>query len=303
MGILDRIFLRLRPKLPRERRFLSRVAHKPPEGEVVAEPHHFLVGLGQSIGLERKHNEDALLVMVNKSDGEEVMQDFGLFVVADGMGGHRSGEVASGIAARAVAKRLTQETLSRLFDIEPQGHNRAPVLDVVRQAFMDANQQVVRLLPGGGTTLTAVVMMGEQLTIGHVGDSRAYVILNDELKVITRDHTFVERLVEMGEVTQEEANNHPQRHVLYRAIGQGESLEVDVFTHPIPHGGMLLVCSDGLWGVVPEDRILSIVKKANHPQEACDELIQAANQNGGPDNITAVLVRFPHRTETKTSKD
>jgi protein phosphatase len=240
---------------------------------VAAEPDHFLVGLGQSTGLERRHNEDALLVMVNNSAGEETMQDFGLFVVADGMGGHRSGEVASGIASRVVGKRLT------------------------------ANQQVVRLLPGGGTTLTAVVTLGEQLTVGHVGDSRAYVILDNEMKVITRDHTFVERLVEMGEVTQEEASSHPQRHVLYRAIGQGESLEVDVFTHPTPHGGMLLVCSDGLWGVVPDDKILNIVKKANHPQDACDELVRAANQGGGPDNITAVLVRFPNRSETEISTD
>lgn len=303
MSILDKVVKRIRTKFPHGIRFPWSYGPELPKVKVAAKPDHFLVGLGQSTGLERRHNEDALLVMVNNSAGEETMQDFGLFVVADGMGGHRSGEVASGIASRVVGKRLTQETFAQLFDIETQGSNRAPILDVVREAFMDANQQVVRLLPGGGTTLTAVVMLGEQLTIGHVGDSRAYVILDKEMKVITRDHTFVERLVEMGEVTQEEASSHPQRHVLYRAIGQGDSLEVDVFTHPTPHGGMLLVCSDGLWGVVPDDRILNIVKKADHPQEACDELIRAANQGGGPDNITAVLVRFPNRSETEISTD
>ncbi len=268
-----------------------------------AEQQYVISGKGQSTGLEREHNEDALLVMISTSAGEETMPDFGLFIVADGMGGHRSGEIASAIASRAVAKHLTQETFAGLFDIETQGRNRAPMLDVMRQAFLNANQQVVRLLPGGGTTLTAAVLLGEQLTIGHVGDSRAYVILDDEISLITRDHTFVARLLEMGEITQEEASNHPQRHVLYRAIGQGETLEVDVFTHPTPHGGMLLICSDGLWGVVPDARILSIVNQASDPQEACNELVHAANQGGGPDNITAVLVQFPPRAEIKPSEE
>jgi len=268
-----------------------------------ADTQHVLVGLGQSAGLERKHNEDAVLVVISNSAGEITLPDFGLFVVADGMGGHRSGEIASAIATRSVAEHLTQDTFSGLLALERSQQDLAPVHDVVRQAFLDANRQVVSLLPGGGTTLTAAVMLGGQLTIGHVGDSRAYEITNDKMTVLTRDHTFVERLREMGEVTSEEANNHPQRHVLYRAIGQGDTLEVDVFTHPTPHGGELLICSDGLWGVVPEGRILSIVKRAAHPQDACDELVQAANREGGPDNITVVLVRFPLKAEGKSSRD
>jgi protein phosphatase len=300
MGILDKIYKRITA----ERGWRSKASTKSRRGYLAAEGmQHVLVGLGQSTGLERRHNEDALLVTLNCSAGEETMIDFGLFIVADGMGGHRSGEVASAIASRAVAKHLNQEVFSDLFDVDSSPRRRAPLLDVVRQAFVDANRQVVRMLPGGGTTLTAVVLLGEQLTIGHVGDSRAYVIGDDEAKAITRDHTFVERLLELGEVTQEEANNHPQRHVLYRAIGQGESLEIDVFTHPTPHGGMLLICSDGLWSVVPDDEILNIIHQASSPQEACDELVHAANQGGGPDNITAVLVQFPPKAETSSQQD
>ena len=303
MSILDRLFKRGKKKRS-PRRKASAISARVRDADMAPiEQPRIALGLSQSTGLERLHNEDALLVMVSNSAGEETIPDFGLFVVADGMGGHRSGEIASAIASRAVAKHLTQETFAGLFDIETQAFDRAPVLEVVRQAILNANQQVVRLLPGGGTTLTAAVLLGEQLTIGHVGDSRAYVISNGEAKVITRDHTFVSRLLEMGEVTQEEAIDHPQRHVLYRAIGQGEHLEVDVFTHPTPHGGMLLICSDGLWGVVPDEKISSIVDQAADPQEACDELIHAANQGGCPDNITAVLVQFPPRAEIKPNED
>jgi protein phosphatase len=303
MGIFNSLISRFKALRSRWRERPAFSLRKVFPDRVVTETKHVLVGLGQSAGLERKHNEDAVLVVISNSAGEITLPDFGLFVVADGMGGHRSGEIASAIATRSVAEHLTQDTFSGLLSIEEEHENISPVLDVVREAFLDANRQVVSLLPGGGTTLTAAVMLGEQLTIGHVGDSRAYVINDDKMKVLTRDHTFVERLREMGEVTLEEANNHPQRHVLYRAIGQGDTLEVDVFTHPTPHGGELLICSDGLWGVVPEGRIISIIKRAAHPQDACDELVQAANREGGPDNITVVLVRFPPKAEGKSRSD
>jgi protein phosphatase len=254
---------------------------------------HMVVGIGQSTGLERKHNEDALFVLTGSSAGEERLPEFGLFIVADGMGGHRSGEIASAIASRTVAKHLTQETFLDLMEFETTQRDHPPLLDTVRRAIQDANQQIVRYLPGGGSTLTMVLLVGDQMTIGHVGDSRAYILSDNEAEMITRDHTFVERLLEMGEVTEEEAKNHPQRHVLYRAIGQGEALEVDVFTYPTPYGGKLLLCSDGLWGVVPNDEILDIVNQADNPQDACDQLIHAAMLGGGPDNITAVLVQFP----------
>jgi serine/threonine protein phosphatase PrpC len=253
---------------------------------------NIIVGTAQSTGLERSHNEDALFVMQGSSAGEESLPAFGLFVVADGMGGHRAGEVASAISVRKVAQRITQETILHLFDGTNSG-DLPPVQDLVRQALEDANDAVVERVPGGGTTLTAALLLGHQVTIGHVGDSRAYVISENGSEVITRDHSLVERLRELGQLSEEEAANHPQRNVLYRAIGQGANLEVDVASHPIPSNAYLLVCSDGLWGVVPDPEMEHIVLSSPNPQVACEKLIQAANAAGGPDNITAILIQFP----------
>ncbi len=254
--------------------------------------HQILVGIGQSTGIERSHNEDALLVLTGRSAGETPLPEFGLFVVADGMGGHRAGEVASAVSVRTVARKLTEKAILQIFDTDDD-HESAPLQELLREAMEEANQAVVDLVPGGGTTLTTAVLLGHQVTIGHVGDSRIYFIDDGKTEVVTRDHSLVERLRELGQLTPEEAENHPQRNVLYRAIGQGANLEVDVLTLPAPRGGHLLICSDGLWGVVTDPDILTIVNGANHPQTACEQLVKAANAAGGPDNITAVLIRFP----------
>jgi protein phosphatase len=268
---------------------------KPPTAVVedfVAQERNIIVGTAQSTGLERSHNEDALFVMQGNSAGGKSLPSFGLFVVADGMGGHRAGEVASAISVRRVAHRITEETILHLFD-GAQSSDLPPIQDMVRKALEDANDAVVERVPGGGTTLTAALLLGQQITIGHVGDSRAYVISENESKVITRDHSLVERLRELGQLTEDEAATHPQRNVLYRAIGQGANLEVDVSSHPVPSDAFILVCSDGLWGVIPDAELRNIVLTSPSPQLACEKLVQAANAAGGPDNITAVLVRFP----------
>ncbi len=253
---------------------------------------HLEVGSAQSTGMERSHNEDALFTLVGNSDGEDALPDFGLFIVADGMGGHRSGEVASAISVRSVARHLTDRVLLRVMDLEHE-HEPGPFLDAVKEALQMANQAVVDRVPGGGTTLTVAMLLGRQMTIGHVGDSRAYVLETDHLEPITRDHSQVNRLMELGLVSAEEAAVHPQRNILYRAIGQGANLEVDAFVHPIPRAGYLLMCSDGLWGVVSDEKMLEIVVGADNPQQACERLVAAANDAGGPDNITAVLIHFP----------
>lgn len=253
---------------------------------------HILIGTSQSTGVERAHNEDALFALLGSASGENAVPDFGLFVVADGMGGHRSGEVASSISVRSVAQRLAKDSLLRLFENDG-GPDADPLQDQVRLALQEANQSVVNKVPGGGTTLTAVLLTGNQMTIGHVGDSRAYVLTDTETTVVTRDHSLVKRLEELGQLTEAEAAIHPQRNVLYKAIGQGANLEVDVLTHPVPRNGFLLICSDGLWGVVDDEEIKRIAWGADHPQTACDELVRAANAAGGPDNITAILVYFP----------
>ncbi len=132
--------------------------------------------------------------------------------------------------------------------------------------------------------------MGGQIYIGHVGDSRAYVFAEDMLRQITHDHSLVDRLVEMGQLSPEEALHHPQRNVLYRAVGQGDGLEVDTHVETMPAAGRLLLCSDGLWGMVDDEHIAAILAAASSPQQACDALIEAANHAGGKDNITVVVV-------------
>ncbi|MDX1601108.1 MAG: PP2C family serine/threonine-protein phosphatase [Anaerolineales bacterium] len=253
---------------------------------------HLSYGSAQSVGIERDHNEDALFVLTGNASGHDAAPDFGLFVVADGMGGHRSGEIASALSVQTVARRLTRETVLPLMDPDSR-EDLPPLHDLLREALEEANRVVVENVPGGGTTLTAAVLLGEQLTLGHVGDSRAYLINGNESQVITRDHSLVERLQELGQLTPDEAAVHPQRNVLYRAIGQGENLEVDVFTQQVPQGGHLLLCSDGLWGEVDDDEIRRIIMDHGDPQQACEELVRAANAAGGPDNISAVLVYFP----------
>jgi protein phosphatase len=267
-----------------------------PTAEIrVAASDSIIVGTAQSAGIERSHNEDALLILTGTAVGQDTLPEFGLFVVADGMGGHRAGEVASAISVRSVAQQLTEKILLALLNIEDEA-DVPPLQDLLRESLEQANRAVVNEVPGGGTTLTAAVLLGHQVTIGHVGDSRAYIIANGTTEVITRDHSLVERLRELGQLTQEEAERHPQRNVLYRAIGQGANLEVDVVTHPAPSGGHLLLCSDGLWGVIGDEYILDIISNAPNPQEACRELVKAANAAGGPDNITAVLVKFPNKS-------
>jgi protein phosphatase len=262
---------------------------RPPE---VRAARRILIGAAQSTGMERNHNEDALFYLSGSSDGQERLPDFGLFVVADGMGGHRAGEVASSISVRTVARKLTAETILRLFDLE-QPEDAPSLQEIVRDALEEANATVVDRVPGGGTTLTAVVWLGQQVTIGHVGDSRAYFIGPEGTRVVTRDHSLVQRLVELEQLTEEEAALHPQRNVLWNAIGQGANLKVDVASHPVPQGGFLLLCSDGLWGTVPDADIERTVLAAQDPQSAADQLVQAANAAGGPDNITVILVYFP----------
>jgi len=264
---------------------VSRTLVRPLQGRI-------LVGMAQSVGIERTHNEDSLFVLQGNAAGLETLPDFGLYIVADGMGGHRSGEVASSVSVRSVARRLCEDSILHLLAIDPLA-DAVPLQDLMRIALEEANQAVVDRVPGGGTTLTAVLHLGHQITIGHVGDSRAYVLKDGEVRTITRDHSLVKRLEELGQLRPEEAEVHPQRNVLYRAIGQGANLEVDVFSLPIPRDAFLLLCSDGLWGVVPDQEIRRIVTASENPQVACERLVDSANAAGGPDNISAVLISFP----------
>jgi protein phosphatase len=257
-------------------------------------PRRLTMGIAQHVGRVRTHNEDVLLVFTGELAGLEAMPSFGLFVVADGMGGHALGERASGIAARTVARTTLDGILPSLL-ADPTLNTDRPSLQEVMEKAMDAANRAVSVgVPdGGGTTLTCALIIGQQVVLSHVGDSRAYIITDDSFEQLTRDHSLVQRLQELGQLSASEAAIHPQRNVLYRAIGQGEGLEVDVDSRRLPPGAILLLCSDGLWGLVPDDRILSIVRENSSLQAACEAMVAAANAAGGPDNITAVMVKLP----------
>jgi protein phosphatase len=256
-------------------------------------PSRFDVGWVTDVGKVRDHNEDAALVIVAAHDGDEGPPSFGLFILADGMGGHRAGEVASSLAARVVAHHITRQSyLPSLLDHERDASQPA-LTEVLVDAVQAANAAVSKEAPGSGTTLSCALVLGTQAYIAHVGDSRAYVLKKGALEQITQDHSLVDRLVHAGQLTPAEAAVHPQKNVLYRAIGQSTVLEVDTHVRKIHAGEYLLLCSDGLWGLVNEGEIVKLIEGASSLQGACEDLVAAANGAGGSDNVTAILWRSP----------
>lgn len=249
-------------------------------------------GSAQSTGLERETNEDSLLMMFGNSYGEEALPDFGIFCVADGAGGLGYGELASSIAVRSVVHSLMEDGVLKALELGT-GDVQADMEQLAQRAFERANEAVREGANGGVTTLTVALVLNGRMTIGHAGDSRAYLIENGRAKLLTRDHSYSWRLVEIGQISAEEAMDHPKRNQLWNAVGQGSNLVVEIDTYPQPQGAQLLLCSDGLWGELPPDELNATLASGMDPNEICEELVRAANAAGGPDNITALLVAFP----------
>jgi protein phosphatase len=204
------------------------------------------------------------------------------FAVADGMGGAKAGEVASQIAAETFEQRTDdgnpEEQLSRV----AHAANRR----IFEQSESDSN------LRGMGTTLTGALLADDEVTIVHVGDSRAYLLRDGELRQLTRDHSLVEELRRQGRLTSEEAEEHPQRSVVTRALGVEPDVQLDVHTHQARSGDLFLLCSDGLTSMVRQDRMCEIVAGSDSLRSAADRLVAEANENGGRDNITVVMFRL-----------
>ncbi len=262
--------------------------------EISLNPAQFAVGTGQSVGRQRDHNEDTLFALTAViADGQRDLP-IGIFVVADGMGGHQHGEVASSAAARTMVEHVLTRLYPALFSMSGNGLEES-IQEIMEGGVKEAHRAVVRMAPGGGTTLTAGLVVGDQVTMAHVGDSRGYFIHPDgRTQVVTQDHSLVRRLQELGQINEKEAMNHPQRNVLYRALGQPEPFRPDINTLQFPVPGYLMLCSDGLWTMVPENEIFRIVTSAKSLPEACNDLVAAANEAGGPDNISVVLVKYLH---------
>ncbi len=259
-------------------------------------PHYdtqqLIVGIGQSVGKQREHNEDSLLAITSTISGSNGNVPFGLYIVADGMGGHQYGEVASNSAIRVIAGDIMRTFHSYLFNLPTQPLQES-LQEIMEAAIKNAHRTVQKDAPGSGTTVTAALILGQQVTIAHIGDSRAYAVYPDRrIETVTRDHSLVKRLEELGHLSKDEAANFPHRNVLIRALGQGEVLEADIFTIPFPRPGYLILCSDGLWGVVNDQEISRAIVEAPTLHHACQNLVEAANLAGGPDNITLILVQL-----------
>lgn len=257
---------------------------QPPQGQVNA---NLQIGMASDPGCLRPQNEDSSLAwhLTLAQQGKPPLS-VGLLLVADGMGGQVSGAQASSLACRLAARHVVQEIcLPLLLDSEPYG--MAPINDVLESAIHIAHEAVQHQFPGAGTTMTMALLLGDGVYVAHVGDSRVYLGLRGRLQPVTRDHSMAARLVEIGEATGEEAAG--QRNVLYKAVGQGVSVEPDVLYRNLPPGAYLLLCCDGLWSQVGDDEISAIVDTASAPGAACQALVSRAKEKGGEDNITVIL--------------
>ncbi|GIK40082.1 MAG: hypothetical protein BroJett011_39150 [Chloroflexota bacterium] len=292
MNFLQRLFAQPKVEVESSRQVAGKSSdQKANQGGGISQlPPGLHIGKLSDIGRIRDRNEDSFYTfesLLQHNDGQE---PFGLFIVADGMGGHQKGELASSLAVRTAAECILKDIYLSYLANKSSGATNRPINEVLIEAVESANQAVQEAVPDGGTTLTIAVVMGNSAYIAHVGDSRAYWFNQGNLKQVTKDHSLVQRLVELGQETAEGALTHPQRNVLYRAIGQGTAMEVDIYVQHLPPGSSLLLCSDGLWGPVKNDKLREIMGASATPQEVCDRLITTANKNGGEDNITAVMV-------------
>ncbi|MCY3833176.1 MAG: protein phosphatase 2C domain-containing protein [Chloroflexi bacterium] len=255
-----------------------------------------IYGIASDVGSVRDNNEDACFGMQWQSITVDDRPDFGLFIVADGMGGHLDGERASGVAVQTLASEMIDKIYVPLLK-DFTARSAPTILEALTRASEEANRAVMKRVPGGGTTLSAVAIVGNLAYLVHVGDSRAYLLYEDTIEQLTTDHTLVQRLLEMNELTLEEAEHYPQKNVLYRAIGQNEQLKMERLIRALPAGSNVLICTDGLWDMVEDETIKQIAAKSSTPQEACDNLVRVANARGGSDNITVIVFRVPSDEE------
>ncbi len=232
------------------------------------------------IGRIREMNQDNYYV----SDPNDEIK---MFIVADGMGGYKGGEIASALAIESAKSYITN-------NFEETNREKEKILDLIKNAIEYANMVVyerskeVEELNGMGTTMDVVIIQSGRLYIGHVGDSRVYRLRKDFFRKLTTDHSYVEQLVRQGNITKEEAYNHPKKNMLTKALGCTAFVEPDVMVKGFQKDDILLMCTDGLTNMVREDKICEIIKE--NPESACDVLVNKANENGGQDNITAVII-------------
>ena len=234
------------------------------------------------VGLSRSHNEDSLFVDADR----------GLFLVADGMGGHGHGEVASKLAVEAIVDYLDEALAPGA-----EGDQRPSVATALSAAVRSAHRRVVsaveddQSLLGMGTTVVGLMLRDEVATVAYVGDSRVYLLRDGRLHLVTDDHTWVNEQVKAGYLTLEQARTHPLKSVVTRAVGGDHEVEVDVVEVDVQSDDLFLMCSDGLTAMLGDDEIKDRLQHADDLDACCRKLVDDANDNGGVDNITVILMR------------
>lgn len=253
---------------------------------------------GQRSDVGRRHtiNEDTVVTFTFDKEQDRKTVPIGFYLIADGMGGHDAGNVAS----RTVYEVVTSTILN--MQVLPDIHKATRKLgadvsgDLLKHAIQEANAKLQRQAQARGndmgSTVTAALLIGHLATVANVGDSRTYLLRKGRLEQITQDHSLVARLVDAQVIKPEQARYHPQRNQIYRSLGQKGDLVVDTFTVPLERGDRLILCCDGLWSMVEERDIQQLVEQARTPQDACDALVAAANRAGGEDNISAIVVEL-----------
>jgi protein phosphatase len=254
----------------------------------------FLIGLQSDTGQVRELDEDSMFVMTMSFTYESVTHQLGLFIVADGMGGHEGGEVASQLAIQTAAQVLLRD----LYGPELMGNalSTDEILDCIENAIRQANDKVYlerqKRENDMGTTLTAIFVKDWSMHLGHVGDCRAYHWSEEGLVQLTTDHSIVAGMVAAGTILPEEIYTHPQRSVIYRCIGDQPTVEIDVGSMQLGTGERLLVCCDGLWEMLRSEGIEDILLAEADPQTACERMVNQANLAGGADNISVIIVEL-----------
>ncbi len=246
------------------------------------------VGLASDPGRVRARNEDTSLALqfMLAQQGQPPLP-LGFFIMADGMGGHAEGQQASVLAVHTVSKHIISQVHLPLLSALDRAVAPAPVNEVLESSMRIAHETLLRRLPGAGTTVTMALVLGDDLYIAHVGDSRAYLGERGQLRCLTRDHSMAARLLEMGQAASDVAAL--QRNILYKALGQGSRVDPDILHHELDPGQYLLLCCDGLWGTVTDAEISAIVDRSATPGIACRDLVARASENGGEDNISVII--------------
>ncbi len=244
-------------------------------------------GVRTDIGKTREINEDSYIANGN------------MFAVADGMGGHKAGEIASSLALKVLSKNINPEKdMKKNLSSSIRKANKT----VYRESLSDPKKY------GMGTTLTVLIPKNDKVYIGHIGDSRAYLLRNLELTQLTEDHSLVAQMVKEGRLTTREAKLHPLRSVITQALGAKAITKPDIFTLSIKNGDKLLLATDGVTSMLADSEILKVIIQDREPQTLCDLLVEAANKEGGSDNITVILIEFNktdpvfHNTSSAKSK-